>query len=77
MQHAKEIDLINRTIFPEAKSKVSKNRGEEWSGEGKTPNYLRYCELEQDIASMSGIVVFIKLTQGLTDYPFLFQCALE
>ena len=44
---------------------------------GKTPNYFRYSELEQDIASMAGILVFIKLVHGLTDYPYLFQCQME
>ena len=36
-------------------------------------NYFRYAELEQDIASMAGIVILIKLIYNPSDYPYLLQ----
>lgn len=63
------IELINRTIFEQAKSKFRKQNSEDFNG--TKHNYFRFYELEQDIASLTGILVFIKLTDGLSDYPYL------
>lgn len=62
--HLNMIDLINRMLFNEAKEKYSK------SNEDKN-HYYRCYELDQDIASLAGVMVFIKLADGLTDYPYL------
>ena len=63
------IELINRTLFEQAKSKFRKQNSEDFNGTKNS--YFRFYELEQDIASLTGILVFIKLNDGLSDYPYL------
>lgn len=68
-----QIVNVNCTLFHQAELAGSSkpNIHEEMLGSGKILKYHRFIELEQDIATLAGIVIFIKLSAGLTPYPYL------
>jgi hypothetical protein len=39
--------------------------------EGKVVKYHRHFWIEQDIACLAAIVIYLKLATGVTNYPFI------
>lgn len=39
--------------------------------EGRVVKYQRHFWLEQDIACLAAILIYIKLTTGITNYPYI------
>lgn len=39
--------------------------------EGKIVKYNRHFWIEQDIACLAAIVIYLKLATGVTNYPFI------
>ena len=64
--------MINHILFSEAKEKFNRSQKD-----GKSQTYRRFFQLQQDIASIAGVIILTKLSHGLTNYPFLLHANID